>query len=112
MVWSHAVGPEGKVTGLEFSPEYAREAEEAFKANGVENVEVIVGDGLETCVPLVLPTTLLPPGDLPRNPQLTATETQPPQAQPRRALRPHLPRRPKVRLPDLPRPHPRAVHPR
>lgn len=50
MVWAHAVGPEGKVTGLEFSPDYAKKAEEAFKENGVGNAEVIVGDALETYV--------------------------------------------------------------
>lgn len=48
MIWSFAVGSEGKVTGLEFDPEYAKLAEEAFAANGVKNCEVIVGDALET----------------------------------------------------------------
>ena len=48
MVWSHAVGPEGKVTGLEFSDEYAKTAREAFESKGVKNVEIIVGDALET----------------------------------------------------------------
>lgn len=52
MVWSHAVGPDGKVTGLEFSPEYAKKAEEAFEANGVKNVEIIVGDALSSYVSL------------------------------------------------------------
>lgn len=51
MVWAHAVGQDGKVTGLEFNPEYAKDAEKAFEANGVKNVEVIVGDALETYVP-------------------------------------------------------------
>ena len=50
LVWAHAVGPEGKVTGLEFSEEYAKLAEKAFEKNGLKNVEIIVGDGLETCV--------------------------------------------------------------
>ena len=50
LVWSHAVGPSGKVTGLEFSPEYAKEAEKTFKDNGVNNAEVIVGDALESYV--------------------------------------------------------------
>lgn len=101
MVWAHAVGPEGKVTGLEFSPDYAKKAEEAFEANAVKNVEVIVGDALESCVPLPLVSGPLP-----------ANTCQPPQAQPHRALRPHLHRRPKVGLPLLPLAHPRAVRPR
>ncbi|KAM4062462.1 o-methyltransferase [Hirsutella rhossiliensis] len=48
MVWSHAVGPDGLVTGLEISPEFAREAGEAFAANGINNIETIVGDASET----------------------------------------------------------------
>ncbi|KAL1901984.1 hypothetical protein Sste5346_001690 [Sporothrix stenoceras] len=48
MVWSHAVGPSGKVTGLEFSPEYAEAARKGFAQVGVENAEVIVGDAIET----------------------------------------------------------------
>lgn len=48
MVWSHAVGPEGTVTGLEFSADYAKQAEEAWAANGIKNASVIVGDALET----------------------------------------------------------------
>ncbi|OLN82240.1 putative caffeoyl-CoA O-methyltransferase 2 [Colletotrichum chlorophyti] len=48
MVWSHAVGPSGTVTGLEFDPEYAKAAEEAWAANGITNASVIVGDALET----------------------------------------------------------------
>ncbi|SPN97307.1 related to caffeoyl-coa o-methyltransferase [Cephalotrichum gorgonifer] len=48
MVWSHAIGPDGHVTGLEFSPEFAKEAEDAFAANGVKNVEVVVGAASET----------------------------------------------------------------
>lgn len=55
MVWAHAVGPEGKVTGLEFNPDYGKKAEEAFEANGVKNVEIIVGDALESCVSLCPP---------------------------------------------------------
>jgi predicted O-methyltransferase YrrM len=47
MGWAHAVGPDGKVTGLEFSPEYGKLAEEAMAANGVKNVEIIIGDALE-----------------------------------------------------------------
>ncbi|WYZ41849.1 hypothetical protein EsH8_V_000744 [Colletotrichum jinshuiense] len=48
MVWSHAVGPDGTVTGLEFSAEYAKRAEEAWAANGIKNASVVVGDALET----------------------------------------------------------------
>lgn len=48
LVWSHAVGPEGNVTGLEFNEEYAKKAKETFEKNGVRNVEVVVGDALET----------------------------------------------------------------
>lgn len=48
MVWSHAVGPQGHVTGLEISPEFAREADEAFAANGIDNIETVVGDASET----------------------------------------------------------------
>lgn len=64
MVWSHAVGPDGKVTGLEFSPEYAQKAEEAFEANGVKNVEVIVGDALSSYVS----ASAFCPSSLTRNP--------------------------------------------
>ncbi|KAF3481084.1 O-methyltransferase MdmC [Arthroderma uncinatum] len=55
LVWSHAVGPEGRVTGLEFDPSFANLAEEAFKKYGVKNVEVIVGDALKT-LPALSPT--------------------------------------------------------
>lgn len=48
MVWSHAVGPEGKVVGLEFSSEYAGLAKEALGARGFTNVEVLEGDALQT----------------------------------------------------------------
>ena len=48
MVWSHAVGPEGKVTGLEYNAEYAKMAEEALAERGVKNVEIVLGDALET----------------------------------------------------------------
>ena len=47
-MWSHAVGPEGKVTGLEYDASWAKKSEETFKKYGVNNVEVIVGDALET----------------------------------------------------------------
>lgn len=48
MVWANAVGKEGKVTTLEFEAQYADAARKAFKDNGIENVEVIQGDALET----------------------------------------------------------------
>lgn len=48
LAWSHAVGPDGKVTGLEFDPHFAAMAEKSFTDHGVENAEVIVGDALET----------------------------------------------------------------
>ena len=48
MGWSEAVGPDGHVTALEFSPEYAKIAEESFERNGIKNVEVIVGDARES----------------------------------------------------------------
>lgn len=42
--WSEAVGPDGHVTTLEYSPEYAQIARDTFEKNGIKNVEVIVGD--------------------------------------------------------------------
>lgn len=48
LVWSHAVGPQGHVTGLEFSEEYAQLARDVFERNGIKNVEVIQGDALTT----------------------------------------------------------------
>lgn len=48
LVWAHAVGEKGAVTGLEYSAEYAGIARKAFRDNGVTNVEVIEGDALET----------------------------------------------------------------
>lgn len=48
MVWSHAVGKDGKVVGLELSKEYAGLAEKGFADNGVENVEVKIGDAVES----------------------------------------------------------------
>lgn len=50
MAWSHAVGPDGHVTTLEFEPEYAKIAEDSLRKNGIKNVEVIVGDARETYV--------------------------------------------------------------
>ncbi|KAF4965201.1 hypothetical protein FZEAL_10793 [Fusarium zealandicum] len=48
LVWAHAVGPSGLVTGLEYVAEYAELSRKAFKANNVNNVEVIVGPAAET----------------------------------------------------------------
>ncbi|PTB65032.1 S-adenosyl-L-methionine-dependent methyltransferase [Trichoderma citrinoviride] len=48
LVWAHAVGQEGKVTGLEFSEDYAKIARDAFEKHGAKNVEIIVGDALKT----------------------------------------------------------------
>lgn len=47
LVWSHAIGDEGKVTTFEYSEEYAKIAEDAFKKHGTKNVELIVGDAHE-----------------------------------------------------------------
>ncbi|EGR50313.1 uncharacterized protein TRIREDRAFT_76247 [Trichoderma reesei QM6a] len=48
LVWAHAVGQDGKVTGLEFSEDYAKIAREAFEKHDAKNVELIVGDALKT----------------------------------------------------------------
>ena len=48
MLWAHATGPEGLVTGLEYDPELARIAEEAIAKEGINNVEIIVGNAAET----------------------------------------------------------------
>ncbi|KAH7149333.1 S-adenosyl-L-methionine-dependent methyltransferase [Dactylonectria estremocensis] len=48
MVWSHAVGPEGRVTGLEYEPKYAQLANDAFAANHINNIEIVVGPAAET----------------------------------------------------------------
>jgi len=50
MGWSSAVGPDGHVTALEFSPEYAAIAKEAFAKNGIKNVDIVVGDATESWV--------------------------------------------------------------
>lgn len=48
LVWSHAVGKDGSVTGLEFSEEYTETARRVFKENKVDNVEIVQGDALQT----------------------------------------------------------------
>ncbi|KUI72568.1 O-methyltransferase MdmC [Cytospora mali] len=52
MVWSHAVGKDGKVVGLELSEEYAGIARKGFADHGVENVEVVVGDAVKSLATL------------------------------------------------------------
>lgn len=47
-VWSDAVGPEGVVTGLEYDPDYAKLANDAFAANNIKNIEIIVGPAAES----------------------------------------------------------------
>lgn len=48
MIWSHAVGAEGQVTGLEFDPEYAKQARSVFAEHGMDNIRVVTGDALTT----------------------------------------------------------------
>jgi predicted O-methyltransferase YrrM len=48
LVWSHAVGPEGLVTGLEFDAGFAKTAKAALADQGADNVEIIVGPAAET----------------------------------------------------------------
>ncbi|KAI0387166.1 S-adenosyl-L-methionine-dependent methyltransferase [Hypomontagnella monticulosa] len=55
MVWSHAVGPEGKVTGLEFKGEYAEIAKKAWQEHGYSNIDVHVGAAAET-LPTLTPS--------------------------------------------------------
>lgn len=52
MLWSHAVGPDGQVTGLEFESSFTELAEEEFAKQGIKNIELVVGDALKTHVPL------------------------------------------------------------
>lgn len=47
LMWADVVGPEGKVTGLEFNPAYAEKAKAAYAKYGAKNIEVLVGDALE-----------------------------------------------------------------
>ncbi|PQE07400.1 O-methyltransferase family 3 protein [Rutstroemia sp. NJR-2017a WRK4] len=53
MGWASAVGPSGHVTGLEFSPEYAQLATEAFAKNNINNIEILVGDAQESIRTLI-----------------------------------------------------------
>ncbi|KAI4600845.1 hypothetical protein KJ359_013008 [Pestalotiopsis sp. 9143b] len=56
MTWSHAIGPSGTVTGLEFNPEFAARAEAAFKANSLGNITLQVGDALAALPSLPVPS--------------------------------------------------------
>jgi predicted O-methyltransferase YrrM len=59
MGWAEAVGPQGHVTGLEFSPEYAQIAQESFAKYGVTNAQVIIGDARESWVTSVVRNVLV-----------------------------------------------------
>jgi predicted O-methyltransferase YrrM len=48
MAWSSAVGPDGHVTALEYSPDYAKLAEEAWAKDNIKNCEILVGDAADT----------------------------------------------------------------
>ncbi|KAJ3493930.1 hypothetical protein NLG97_g4412 [Lecanicillium saksenae] len=48
MVWSNAVGSDGRVTGLEANVKYAEMAAEAIAARGLTNVDIIVGPALQS----------------------------------------------------------------
>jgi len=48
MVWSHAVGPEGHVTTLEFDSKFAEISKRAWAKEGITNIDVIVGDARES----------------------------------------------------------------
>ncbi|KAJ9164672.1 S-adenosyl-L-methionine-dependent methyltransferase [Coniochaeta hoffmannii] len=55
-IWSHAVGPDGTVTGLEFDPEYAKIADSKLAGLGIKNVSFKIGaaaDTLKTLTPTV-----------------------------------------------------------
>ncbi|PHH89623.1 hypothetical protein CDD83_5639 [Cordyceps sp. RAO-2017] len=52
MVWAHAVGPHGFVTGLELCPAMADEARRELCANDVSNVDIVVGDAAHTLAEL------------------------------------------------------------
>ncbi|KAI1773488.1 S-adenosyl-L-methionine-dependent methyltransferase [Hypoxylon cercidicola] len=56
MIWAHAIGPDGKVTGLEYEEKYAALAQKAWKENGYNNIEVHVGDAKETLSTLANPS--------------------------------------------------------
>lgn len=113
MVWSHGVGKDGKVVGLELSEKFAGIAGKAFKDNGVENVDIKLGDAVESYVQshsslLYLP----PPSDSTHRPEQTDDHLQPRHLRAIRALRPDLPRREQGRVPQVPGPDPLKVEAR
>lgn len=52
MVWSEAVGPDGHVVGLELSEEYASMARKGFADNKISNVDIKLGDGVDSLAAL------------------------------------------------------------
>lgn len=74
MVWSHGVGKDGEVVGLELSEEYAGLAGKAFKDNGVENVDIKLGDAVESYAQPPSPT---PFAQIPTQDMLTDNPRQP-----------------------------------
>ncbi|PSR97003.1 S-adenosyl-L-methionine-dependent methyltransferase [Coniella lustricola] len=48
MFWSHAVGKDGSVTGLELSDKYAGLARKACAENKIDNVDIRVGDAVKS----------------------------------------------------------------
>jgi predicted O-methyltransferase YrrM len=50
LIWAEAVGPSGKVTGLEYEEASAKIAREAYAKHKAAQAEVIVGDGHKTYV--------------------------------------------------------------
>jgi predicted O-methyltransferase YrrM len=49
-IWSHAVGSDGTVTGLEFDPEYAKIAASKLAGLGIKNVEFKIGAAADSYV--------------------------------------------------------------
>lgn len=92
MVWSHGVGKDGKVVGLELSEKFAGIAGKAFKDHGVENVEIKLGDAVESYVQSHS-SLLYPPPHSTHRPEQTDDHLQPRRPRAIRALRPDLPRR-------------------
>lgn len=48
MVWSEGVGPDGHITGLELSDEYAAMARKGLAANNITNVDIQLGNAATT----------------------------------------------------------------
>lgn len=55
LVWADAVGPRGKVVGLELSAEYASQARKIATENAVQNVEVVEGDAVKLYAGCITP---------------------------------------------------------